>query len=307
MQVLAVWSGGSAGAYLDSLRRYYGNVPVRDHGLSASEGRMTIPIEDNSAAGILDISSHFFEFIPESEHESPNPTVLEGHELAEGKNYFILLTTASGFYRYDICDVVRCVGFHGTTPLLEFLHKGAHISNITGEKVSESQVVAAVCRSAERLKLNLDYFTVAPAWGEPPGYQLMVEEAALHSGASGDGLAKSVDGRLCHLNREYREKRTSGRLAPLKWVGLPAGTWQRYIRQRQSRLGGSIEQYKHPCLIPDLAFSENFLRQFGAQQSAAREVDRKPSSSPPYDSQGMPTESAVPVRISSVPAQQPGE
>ncbi|MFW6124909.1 MAG: GH3 family domain-containing protein, partial [Pirellulales bacterium] len=77
MRLLAVWTGGSVGLYLPLLRRYYGDVPVRDHGLSASEGRMTIPFQDGRPAGVLDIGSHYFEFIPEEERYSARPTVLE--------------------------------------------------------------------------------------------------------------------------------------------------------------------------------------------------------------------------------------
>src|SRR5690606_8640302 len=99
----------------------------RDHGLHASEGRMTIPLQDGTPDGLLDIESHFFEFIPESEAASSQPTVLQAHELVPGESYFILLTTASGLYRYDIRDVVQCTGYLHTTPLLRFLHKGAHI------------------------------------------------------------------------------------------------------------------------------------------------------------------------------------
>ena len=141
MTLLAVWTGGSAAAYLRSLQTYFGDVAIRDHGLSASEGRMTIPMADHCADGVLDVSSHFFEFIPEAEYGSAEPAVLEAHELEEGKNYYILLTTSGGLYRYDIRDVVRCTGFHQATPRLEFLNKGSQISNITGEKISESQVV----------------------------------------------------------------------------------------------------------------------------------------------------------------------
>ena len=32
---------------------------------------------------MLDYVTHFFEFIPEEEHDSQNPTVLEAHELEE--------------------------------------------------------------------------------------------------------------------------------------------------------------------------------------------------------------------------------
>ena len=35
-----------------------------------------------------------------------------------------MLTTAGGLYRYNISDLVRCVGYHGQAPLIEFLNKG---------------------------------------------------------------------------------------------------------------------------------------------------------------------------------------
>src|SRR5947199_2407242 len=61
--VLGNWTGGSMGAYLRHYPKYFGSMPVRDVGLIASEGRMTIPLQDATPAGTLDITSHFFEFI----------------------------------------------------------------------------------------------------------------------------------------------------------------------------------------------------------------------------------------------------
>lgn len=264
LALVAVWTGGSAGSYLRALGRFYGDVPIRDHGLSASEGRMTIPLCDSDSAGVLDVTTHVFEFIPEEEHDSKNPVVLEPHELEPGRNYFILLTTSSGLYRYDICDVVRCVGFCHTTPLLEFLHKGAHIASVTGEKVSESQVVAAMRSCLERLRIPLGDFTVSPIWGEPPRYQLLAEEWYDWPAAAGSNLARMLDDRLQALNCEYRNKRQTGRLGELAWVPLPRGTWQKFSCKRQERLGGSLEQYKHPCLVPDMNFSTELLWKFVA-------------------------------------------
>ncbi|MCA9066779.1 MAG: GH3 auxin-responsive promoter family protein, partial [Planctomycetaceae bacterium] len=177
LQLLGVWCGGSAGSYVPPLRKLFDGLPVRDHGLHASEGRMTMPIEDNSPTGILEVQTHFFEFIPVNEAESANPIVLEAHELQEGQEYFILLTTSSGLYRYNIRDVVRCTGFYGATPMLEFRHKGAHISSITGEKIAESQVVEAVQQAARQLQISLRQFTLTPEWGDPPGYSLFVDVA----------------------------------------------------------------------------------------------------------------------------------
>ncbi|RME28722.1 MAG: hypothetical protein D6800_03550 [Candidatus Zixiibacteriota bacterium] len=263
LAVAAVWTGGSAGAYLPALRRLYGEtLPVRDHGLSASEGRMTIPIADGAPDGLLDITSHFFEFIPVAEYESAQPVVLEAHQLEEGQEYYILLTTPSGLYRYDICDVVRCTGFYATTPLLEFRHKGAHISNITGEKISESQVVEAVRSSLERLQMELKHFTVAPVWDDPPYYQLLAERHDVPSPELAGRLQRRVDIKLQRLNCEYWEKRRSGRLGSIRFHPLPEGTWHRFTRRRQEKLGGSLEQYKHPCLVPDLKFTEQLLTEF---------------------------------------------
>lgn len=268
LALVAVWTGGSVGGYLTQMRKYFGDVAIRDHGLSASEGRMTIPFEDSSAAGVLDVGSHFFEFIPEEEHESTQPTILEAHELEEGRNYFILLTTVSGLYRYDIRDVVRCTGFMGTTPLLEFLHKGAHIASVTGEKLAESQVVAAVRNGLSILKLDLQHFTLSPIWDDPPKYRLHVERGDISVSELRHRLAIRVDAELQDLNVEYREKRQSGRLGALECLALPNGTWERYIQHRQARFGASLEQYKHPCLSPQLTFSEMLMKDFAPVSEA---------------------------------------
>lgn len=266
LEQLGVWTSGSCAAYLPSLRQHFGDqVVLRDHGLSASEGRMTIPLQDGSADGILDVISHYFEFIPISEYGQPNPIVLEAHELECDQDYFILLTTSSGLYRYDISDVVRCTGHVGTTPLLRFLHKGAHISNLTGEKISESQVVEAVRSALESLQLRVSTFTLAPVWGEPPYYQFMIEMGELPEAPLADRFAILIDENLRAINCEYDEKRATNRLGPIRIARLKTGAWGRFAAKRQAKFGGSVEQYKHPCLIPDmaavaLAFEDSLIR-----------------------------------------------
>jgi len=252
LDIVSVWTAASCISYLPTLRRYYGDVPLRDHGLAASEGRMTIPIADGCADGLLDISSHYFEFIPEDEYGSLNPTILEAHELEQNKCYYILLTTSSGFSRYDICDVVQCTGFVGNTPMLTFLHKGSHISSITGEKLSESQVIEAVQAAANRMQIHLHQFTMVPTWGEPPRYELMVERSDLPAQGVVDNFATTIDTTLQQQNCEYAEKRQSARLGALRIVPLMEDSWNRMATVRQSQAGSSVEQYKHPCLIPNM-------------------------------------------------------
>ncbi|MBX9655167.1 GH3 auxin-responsive promoter family protein [bacterium] len=255
--MIASWMGGSVGAYMRHYPEHYGDSSLRDIGLIASEGRMTIPVNDGTPAGVLEITSSFFEFVPAGEMNSPNPTILEAHELEEGQDYFILLTTSSGFYRYNIYDVVRCVGFNGRTPLLTFLNKGANFSNLTGEKISEFQIVTAVNKVVDHMELPLNAFTLAPCFdpGDPnPFYGLFVEESDFPSSDVAAQFAARVENELGKQNHEYREKRGSGRLGPIRLQFLERGTWQDWDRKRQIKSGGSSEQYKHPCLIPDANF-----------------------------------------------------
>ncbi len=261
--LLGNWTGGSVGAYLRHYPRYFGDNPVRDVGLIASEGRMTIPVASGTAAGVLDVTSHFFEFIPEAEGDSPQPTVLSAHEVREGATYYILLTTAYGLYRYHIHDLVRVVGFHHQTPLVEFLSKGAHFANITGEKLSEYHVTGAMAQVLHELDLSPSSYSLAPCWpatdSEPPYYGLFIERGDVPEPA-GERLAEHLDERLRKDNIEYDSKRLGQRLGPVRVAWLPVGFWQRWDRERLQRSGGALDQYKHPCLISDPKFAAEHVQ-----------------------------------------------
>jgi len=257
LDVLAVWTGGSVGVFLPQLANLYGNTAVRDHGLSASEGRMTIPLADGTSAGLLDFYYNYFEFIPVEEHGKAGGTALEAHELQKGRDYFILLTTSGGLYRYDIHDVVRCVGFEGEAPLLEFLNKGKSFSNVTGEKLSEYQVIEAVEQSFRAMGLAIDAFTIAPVMDEKPRYVLLIEPH-VHCGRAAE-LAQLLQKRLERVNEEYAEKCSSGRLLPVEVREVPAGTWSNLRREKTGRRG-NFEEYKQPCLVGDLQFADRLAR-----------------------------------------------
>jgi hypothetical protein len=252
------WTGGSVGAFLRHFPRYFGSTPVRDIGLLASEGRMTIPVENGTPSGILDITTHYFEFIPEGELDSPNPLTLAAHEVEEGKAYYILPTTAFGLYRYHIHDLVRVTGFYNRTPLVEFLSKGAHFANITGEKLSEYHVTGAMKDVLKELNLTVTSYGLAPCWDDlQPYYGLFVERSDVHDRAKAAVLAAALERRLGEVNVEYAAKRESRRLGAVRVLLLPAGAWAEWDRRRLAHTGGSLEQYKHPCLIADPKFRES--------------------------------------------------
>jgi len=264
--LIGTWTGGSVGPYLRQLPRYYADTPIRDLGLLASEGRMTLPLEDATPAGVLDVTTHYFEFVPEGEIDSPNPTVLGAHELEDGKSYFILLTTGAGLYRYHISDLVRVNGFFHKTPKLEFLGKGNRFANLTGEKLSEHQVTQAmdvVCRATGQ---TISAYSLAPCWDESrPYYGVFAEECDWPANRDATPFLHALEKSLGDQNIEYDAKRQSGRLGPVRLMVVPTGVWAKWDRDRLDKTGGSPEQYKHPCLIGDTNFR--------ATMSVLREVE----------------------------------
>jgi hypothetical protein len=169
-----------------------------------------------------------------------------------------LPTTSYGLYRYHIYDVVRVTGFHNNTPLIEFLSKGAHFANITGEKLSEYHVSDAMSHALKDMDLALSTYSLAPCWNdEVPYYGLFVERGDLAGREQGIRLTEALERRLAEVNVEYASKRESRRLGPVRLEMLSAGAWQEWDRKRLARTGGTLEQYKHPCLISDPSFRES--------------------------------------------------
>src|SRR5262249_15375060 len=152
---------------------------------------------DNTPSGVLDIKSHYFEFLPEAEAGKDKPIVLSADELQEGEKYFILMTTAYGLYRYNISDLVQVTGFHNRTPMIEFLSKGANFSSITGEKLSEYQVTKAMAEVSRALDLTLTTYSVAPCWNdERPYYGIFVEASDLADREQGCRLVEALERQL---------------------------------------------------------------------------------------------------------------
>jgi hypothetical protein len=250
---IGTWTGGSMGPYLRQLPTFFGNVPTRDLGLLASEGRFTLPLQDNTPSGVLDISSHYFEFVPEGEIDSSQPNVLGAHELQEGKAYYLIPTTQAGLYRYHISDLVEVTGFLGHTPMVKFLGKGSRFSNLTGEKLSEHHVTQAVEEVQRASGYSVGSYTVAPVWDDVrPYYAIVVEAPDVRDGWG--GFLVQLDAAMQRLNIEYESKRSGGRLGLLQAKIVPDGFWSKWDADRLAKTGGSPEQFKRPCLMGDPEF-----------------------------------------------------
>jgi hypothetical protein len=257
LKLMVSWRSPMQRPYLKLLEPHLGAVPQRDYILMASEGIIAIPDEDQKSGGLLATPIHFYEFIPEEQTERANPDVLLAHELEVGRNYVVVLSTSAGLYRYNIADVVRVREMRGRTPVIEFLYRTGATSSITGEKLTEEQVVAAVGALAARARLPLEGFTLAPAAEGFPRYLLLAEFAAPVDREVLRSLPRLLDAELQERNIEYGAKRKSERLgAPEVW-SVAAGDYEK-LRQRRVSAGANDAQIKPIGLTRDTGFAEQF-------------------------------------------------
>ncbi len=212
LSAIATWTGGSCGTALQPLRQRLPRcAQVVEYGYGASEFMGTATIDARANICLPLLTHNVYEFVRREDWDAGHPIFLGLHELTEGEDYYIFATTQSGLYRYNINDIVRATRGAGQCPGLQFLQKGRGVTSITGEKLSEHQLIAAVeeTLSAQNLAAA-SYLALAD---EPAARYVVFLEIEGRFDAM--PLADALDERLRALNSEYSDKRASGRLGPV--------------------------------------------------------------------------------------------
>lgn len=227
LRLVVTWTCASAGVAVDALRKeLHPATHILELGYVASEFRGTITLGRRAGSGWPTLDTHFFEFVEREKWDSGEPEFLTLDQLRKGVDYYIIVTTPSGLYRYFVNDLVRVTGFLRRTPLLKFSQKGKGVTNITGEKLYEAQMLAAV--HSVMSKAGSDTRFVMMLADEPAQRYRLYVEAGPGPKPHANELARGVDQKLRELNLEYGAKRDSERLAPLAATWLEAGTGDAY-------------------------------------------------------------------------------
>lgn len=252
LQLIGCWKGGTVGAHVDRFPGWFdpaGEAPVavRDWGYLSSEARGSIPLWDEGSGGVLTVATNVYEFIPAEQVEhAPDDrcswTFLDATEVETGREYYVLLTTTGGLYRYDINDVVEVVGRYNATPVIAFRRKGRGMTSITGEKVSVNQVIQAFQEACEEAGVRVDHFK-AEADMEQSRYTFKVETAGGVPQELREPLLRALDRHLAACNIEYAAKRRSRRLNPPELHVMPTG-WYDETKRRLIAQGKRLFQAK---------------------------------------------------------------
>jgi hypothetical protein len=257
LALIGCWKGGTVSSYVERFPEWYdpdgrGMIPVRDMGYLASEARMSVPVSDNGAGGVLTVHLNLFELVPVEEVEAKpdNPeqwNILGVHEVEVGKEYHVIITTTGGLYRYDINDVIEVVDRWHNTPVVVFRRKGRGMTNLTGEKVSVNHLIEAVEKAAGSNGLNAAHFKAEPD-GEESRYVFKVEFEQSPSEDVARKFLDAVDGALGECNIEWKSKRASNRLKDPVLQVMKSG-W--YERGKQKSVADGKRLFQSKTIILD--------------------------------------------------------
>jgi hypothetical protein len=252
LALVSCWKGGTVGYHLRQFDEWFdpddsAPVPVRDLGWLATEIRGTVPVSDEGLAGVPTVGRNLFEFVDadevEADEDDPSRwTFRSPHELEEGREYYVFVTTTGGLYRYDMNDVLRAEGRFDATPRLVFVRKGRDVTSITGEKLTADQVVLACEGASTEAKVPLVHFA-AEADVENARYAFLVEPEGKAPKRSLRPLLTAIERRLSELNIEYRAKRGSRRLHPPELRVMKRG-WYERVRRDVVAEGRPLFQHK---------------------------------------------------------------
>lgn len=222
LAAVATWTGGSAGIGLARLRRVLAaDCRILELGYLASECRATLTLGRRAGTGLPTLDGNFFEFAERDAWEAGDRRLVTLDALRKGHDYYVVITTRGGLYRYFINDLVRVTGHLGRTPLLRFVQKGRGVTSLTGEKLYEAQFLAALAEVAASANLQ-PALALALADENRGGYDVYLECDGERPAAATLGAA--LDAALARHNPEYASKRAGERLASPRLCWLRAGT-----------------------------------------------------------------------------------
>lgn len=214
----------------------------------ASEGFLAYQERQNEPGMKLVLNEHiFFEFIPFDEQNFDaegnlvsDPKAFMIHEVEEGKDYALLISTSAGAWRYLIGDTIRFTDKERGEIIITGRTK--HFLSLVGEHLSVDNMNKAVQLVSEELNISIPEFTVA---GEPFGLFFAHHwYLACNDAADPAVLKKCIDARLQELNDDYAVERKSA-LKDVRVTLLPESHFLEFMRQK-GKLGG---QHKFPRVM----------------------------------------------------------
>ncbi|HBB33567.1 MAG TPA: GH3 auxin-responsive promoter [Cyanobacteria bacterium UBA8803] len=254
LSFVATARGGTSDFYFQRFGTYFGNTPIFGAVYSSAEATFSIYPDVDTNGSILAIESGFFEFVPEDQWTAAHPKTLLATEVKVGERYRLLTTNYSGFYRYDIGDVVEVVGFYGSAPLIVFRYRRGGILSATTEKTTEYHVTQVMQALQQEFSLSLEDFCITLSESiVSPHYLVNIELRPGQTLPNPQAFLASFERKLKQANTSYAVKRPNNYIPAPRLRILSSGSFA-ILRQRQLERGIPDSQLKFPHTSEDRQF-----------------------------------------------------
>ncbi|MBQ7183990.1 MAG: GH3 auxin-responsive promoter family protein [Clostridia bacterium] len=250
MKLIATVGTAAFAPFIDRLRPMLGDGIAMDHlGYVCSEATVAAPLKENDPECMLIPFGGFYEFIPMEEGAPEQPLTMDQLEI--GKEYELVVTNLSGFYRYRLGDVVRVTGYHNECPLMVFAYRKNQLISMYGEKVTETALRSAVEMTAEESKTAiLEYSVYADTETDTGHYTVLMESDREITADRWPYYSGILDRRLCQVHDSYRKKIEQKTMLPLQVKFVQPQTYALY-RDLKVMGGASPNQIKPIHVITD--------------------------------------------------------
>lgn len=221
---------------------------------NASEGFFGVQFSPESKDLLLLLDNEiFYEFIPSSEYNNENPTVIPLSEVRVGEQYAMIISTSGGLWRYKIGDTVE---FTSTSPyLFKITGRTKQFINAFGEELVVDNADRAIDEACRQTGAKITEYTAAPIYfGDKSNgaHEWLIEFATAPS--SLEKFVEVLDKTLQKVNSDYEAKRSYNLSLGLPVVKvIEDGGFYKWMQSRD-KVGG---QNKVPKLSNDRKYVDN--------------------------------------------------
>lgn len=247
--ISSIWAGNFS-SYARKLQEYSGrNVPYYTMSYVSSEGIFGVARHPHDQCYVLLPGSCFFEFIPvvngKDDDEAPDAKTVLFDEVQEGKDYELVITNQSGFYRYRMGDVIRVIGFYNESPMVTFKYRKKNIISIAGEKFTEDHLLSAVRSFERKTGINVIDFCMYPDRDAEPGrYVVLLEPEEVVPKERYEECQAIMAAELTRASTSYAHYVVGGNMGEPKLIFLQKETFQFHREMKMYEMGINENQLK---------------------------------------------------------------
>lgn len=251
--VVSCWMSSSAERIVADIQKHLPpTVKFLEWGYGASEGKFNIPDKPQDAAGLPALFGYFFEFLPVG---SGDEKTLLAHELKQGEYYELIITSYSGFYRYNMKDIITVKDINNHIPRIVFVCKSSEQLKIENVELMIYEINGFIKDASDQQNEEIRFFQVLL---DKEQKKLVFVIEPYSDTFQGDGFREALENIIMSRNEVYANKRNSNELGALEVMVMKDG-YRDSLFTRSIMPGKNVNQTKLKTIVNEYPDYDSIL------------------------------------------------